>query len=87
MHMGTPLFSPPPPQGSLITCLPSHGRTRGVPSSICTTADHEAMKRDWRWELLVPVGVQYIDADGDEPAITLDMRNCFCGSTLAMEVR
>jgi len=52
----------------------------------CTTADHEAMKRDWRWEFLVPIGVQHIDADGDEPAITLDLRNCWCGSTLAKEV-
>jgi hypothetical protein len=46
------------------------------------------MKTDWRWELLVPVGVQHFDAEGDEPAVTLILRNCcFCHSTLAVEMQ
>jgi hypothetical protein len=39
------------------------------------------------WDALPLVGRQEVPAGGpDEPAYTLEMRNCHCGSTLAKEV-
>lgn len=41
------------------------------------------------WQLLQFVGYQHVPAGEDatkEPAYTLEMRNCTCGTTLSIEV-
>lgn len=35
-----------------------------------------------KWLILDELGTQKIEADGDEPEVTYDARNCACGSTL-----
>lgn len=38
------------------------------------------------WNALALVGRQYTPADDLGPEVTLELRNCTCGSTLAREV-
>lgn len=53
----------------------------------CTKSVHEAIKADARaWAGLQYIGRQYTPADEYGPAETLELRNCACGSTLAIEV-
>ncbi len=47
------------------------------------TLDHESLKSDPRWDVLVLIGVQHTPADETGPAEDLELRNCYCGSTLA----
>lgn len=52
--------------------------------------NHAALKADAAaWSQLDLVGHQYTPAGDapDEPAFTLELRNCTCGSTLAIEVK
>lgn len=50
--------------------------------------DHAAIKRDpTAWAQLDLVGHHHTPADDSGPAETLELRNCACGSTLAIEVR
>lgn len=52
----------------------------------CTTASHDAMKRDESvWFSLPHIGYQTIESD-DGSAAWLDLRNCQCGSTLCVLV-
>lgn len=52
----------------------------------CSEEKHRAMKADLRtWESLQLIGVQTAEAFEDEPAFTIELRNCACGSTLALE--
>lgn len=52
----------------------------------CSDDAHRAMKSDLRtWESLQLIGVQVIEAFEDEPESKLELRNCACGSTLAVE--
>lgn len=50
-----------------------------VPCSI----DHAALKMSDRWNDLAFAGRQYTPADKFGPELTLELRNCSCGSTLA----
>lgn len=36
------------------------------------------------WAALPLIGTQAIEADGDEPAETFEVRNCACGSSLGL---
>lgn len=38
------------------------------------------------WTRLALVGTQYVPADAFGPAEAIELRNCACGSTLAIEV-
>jgi hypothetical protein len=51
--------------------------------------DHNALKSDpAKWAALPLVGIQRLDADGDEPAYRLVLKNCTaCHSTLAVEIK
>lgn len=53
--------------------------------------DHARAKRDSAvWATLAKVGVQHVPAGEDpiaEPAYTIELRNCACGSTLCKEIR
>lgn len=51
---------------------------------VCSAGiNHTAIKRDDKmWQTLVFVGVQHVEASGDEPAYTIELRDCPCGSTL-----
>ena len=52
-----------------------------------TIAYHEALKLNpTRWLALEYRGTQSIEADAFGPALTIEMRNCSCCSTLAVEV-
>jgi len=52
-----------------------------------TTALHDAIKADpTRWLALEYRGTQSIEADAFGPALVIEMRNCSCCSTLAVEV-
>ena len=53
----------------------------------CTIESHEAIKQDQAaWERLTFVKHWHLEADGDEPAEVLELRNCSCGSTLAKRI-
>ncbi len=52
----------------------------------CRIADHEALKLSPAWASLRLVGRQHVEADEDFPASVLELRDCHCGSTLAVEV-
>ncbi len=39
-----------------------------------------------QWERLKLVGKQHVEAGDGEPAFTLELRNCQCGTTLAVEI-
>lgn len=41
---------------------------------------------DESWAMLKHIGDQHLPADEWEPALTLSLHNCWCGSTLAVEV-
>lgn len=59
----------------------------GSPCMSKCTADHRALKADPSlWITLELIGVQVIEADGDEPEERLELRNCNCGSTLCLKV-
>lgn len=52
------------------------------------TCDHAAIKADpARWAALPRIGDQPVEAFEDEPAYRLELRNCICGSTLAVEIK
>lgn len=53
---------------------------------VCAPEIHAAMKRSPMWSLLRYVGRMHIEADGDLPAETLELRNCGCNSTLCKTV-
>lgn len=54
-------------------------------TTCCTVAHHEALKLNAAaWSALELIGVQEIEAFEDEPAGALELRNCSCGSTLAL---
>lgn len=49
--------------------------------------DHEALKASPLWATLPHPpggGIQHVEATDDEPAAEVEMRNCACGSTLAI---
>ena len=49
--------------------------------------DHTALKLDSAaWRSLEWVGVQRFDGHDGEPPLVLELRNCTCGSTLAIEI-
>lgn len=51
------------------------------------TADHALLKATPSlWQQLVRIGLQHIEANEDEPAETMELRNCACGSTLAITI-
>jgi len=53
----------------------------------CTAARHEALKHDAAaWSALQVVGEQRLAADQHGPEIHLELRNCTCGSTLAINL-
>ncbi len=53
----------------------------------CTKADHEALKLDdSRWHAIRLDGVQHVEAFDGEPAYSLEVRTCSCGSTLARRI-
>jgi hypothetical protein len=59
-----------------------------VKSLVCSRAIHDALKADDReWSRLPLVGVQHFEAEGGEPAESLEIRNCVCGSSLCRAVR
>ncbi len=48
--------------------------------------NHEELKRNpLEWLKLQPIGNMVIEDDESGPGYTLEMRNCKCGSTLAVE--
>ena len=52
-----------------------------------TTAYHDRLKLSpIRWLALEYRGTQSIEADAFGPALTIEMRNCTCHSTLSVEV-
>lgn len=52
------------------------------------TCDHDAIKVDpARWAALGKPFIQRLPAEGDEPELVLECRNCTCGSTLAVEIK
>lgn len=54
---------------------------------ICTKATHDALKASPNaWSQLELIGVQRIPADDTGPAEAHELRNCPCGSTLAISV-
>jgi hypothetical protein len=58
-----------------------------VKSLVCSHAIHAALKSDpIAWSMLPLIGVQRFEANEDEPASALEMRNCHCNSTLCKEV-
>ena len=55
--------------------------------SMCTQ-DHDAIKADpQRWVKLVHIGDTVFEADETGPAERIEMRNCTCGSTLAISIK
>jgi hypothetical protein len=52
----------------------------------CSPATHDRLKRPSSWSELAYIGTQHVEAEGDEPAVTLELRNCSCGSTIAVEL-
>lgn len=53
----------------------------------CAPAVHSALVADdAAWALLELAGLQAVEADGDEPGYTQEVRFCHCGSTLARQV-
>lgn len=55
--------------------------------AVCPEAVHEALKADpVAWPALRLIGVQRFEAEGDEPAEALEMRNCHCQSTICKVV-
>lgn len=49
--------------------------------------DHEALKRDAAaWSRLAYVGMQRVPADEYGPAEAYELRDCSCGSTLAIQI-
>lgn len=38
------------------------------------------------WAALELVGRQFVPADSEGPAETIELRNCYCNSTIAVEV-
>jgi hypothetical protein len=53
----------------------------------CTDEDHRALKSTPSlWRMLACIGVQRLVADGSEPERVLELRNCSCGSTLAVDI-
>lgn len=56
-----------------------------MPASHCTIAEHNAMKSDAVWPTLEHIGFQQTETDEGDVA-WLELRNCSCGSTLAVLV-
>lgn len=51
------------------------------------TRDHAALKRDASaWSTLLYRGVQVVDPDDGLPPDVLELRDCTCGSTLAINI-
>lgn len=58
-----------------------------APTLPACTASHAALKAaPALWASLQLIGIQHIPADETGPAETLELRNCSCGSTLAVSV-
>ena len=53
---------------------------------MCTNASHAALKTSAIWPTLKLVGIQHTPADEYGPAETLELRDCPCGSTLAVRL-
>jgi hypothetical protein len=54
---------------------------------MCTKASHDALKLTRSlWNALQLVGYQSFDADEYGPAQRIELRNCGCGSTLALDL-
>ncbi len=51
-------------------------------NNMCTQSSHEASKRD----PLVWASMAYIGIQEAGPEYSLELRNCFCGSTLGVRV-
>lgn len=58
----------------------------GGMTTACTTASHEALKHSPAWITLPLIGLQVIEAYGEEPEERYQLRNCSCGSTLCKRV-
>jgi hypothetical protein len=56
-------------------------------TSCCTIESHEAMKSPTTWPTLLLIGIQKIEDEHGNPDGELELRNCPCGSTLAIRVR
>lgn len=56
--------------------------------AVCSEAEHEAMKADGRFFRMPPArgGLRVTYDYGDGESETFEMRNCECGSTLAIVV-
>lgn len=59
---------------------------RGEPIGMCSR-NHEALKADRSlWNQLPLIGSMEIPDDDEGPGYRLEMRNCSCRSTLAIEI-
>ena len=57
-----------------------------IPAIACSKAYHDALKRSpLAWQRMEYVGRQPT-YDPERPGVQLELRNCSCGSTLAVEI-
>ena len=79
---GCPLYSEMERTGVCVTC-----QVRAERGQCKAGVNHEAVKADdAAWSLLKHVGFQHVEAYEDEPAYTLEIRNCACHSSLCRVV-
>lgn len=70
-------------RGMLVVAIDALSRQTLIRCSTCSTR-HNTVS----WTALQRLGVQHVPAGDlpEEPAFALELRNCGCGSTLAVEV-
>lgn len=75
-------------EASLTRSYPNVSPIAADTESMCTQADHAAIKADpQRWVKLVHIGDNVFEADETGPAERIEQRNCSCGSTLAISIK